>query len=260
MDAAARERPSLGSVCLTLGFGALLVVTAPLCVVLGLVLLALSWPFDRDRRALHAFVCHWCVAYLRLNPGWRVQVEGRERLPRGAAVLVANHQSLLDILAAMALFHPFKFVSKVSLFRLPLVGWMMTWIRHVPLDRGRPHSTVAMLQTCRDWLRRGVAVFFYPEGTYGDGERMLPFRSGPFLLAIEEQVPLVPILIEGTRSVVAGDGPWLKPRGVVRVTVLEPRLPPKDADAEALADEVRDMYERRLQAQRRIFGSSGRSR
>ncbi len=260
MASTPRGRPSLGSVCLTLGFAAVLLVTAPFCVVLGLCLLAVSWPFDRDRRALHAFVCHWCVAYLRLNPGWHVTVEGRERLPRGAAVLVANHESLMDIVAAMGLFHPFKFVSKVSLFRLPLVGWMMTWIRHVPLDRGRPHSTLAMLQTCRGWLRRGMAVFFFPEGTYGDGEHMLPFRSGPFLLAIEEQVPLVPVLIEGTRDVVVGDGPWLKPRAVLRVTVLEPRVPAKDADAEGLAAEVREMYERRAEAQRRIFGSSGRAR
>jgi 1-acyl-sn-glycerol-3-phosphate acyltransferase len=260
MASEAGGRPSLGSVCLTLGFLLVLLVTAPLCVVLGLTLLVVSLPFDRNRRLLHAFVCRWCVGYLRLNPGWRLTVEGRERLPKGAAVLVANHESMMDIIAAMGLFHPFKFVSKVSLFGVPLLGWMMTWIRHVPLDRGRPHSTLEMLQTCRDWLRRGVAVFFFPEGTYGDGERMLPFRSGAFLLAIEEQVPLVPILIEGTRGVMVGDGPWFTPRAQVRVTVLEPRVPPKDADAEALAAEVRDMYQRRADAQRRIFGSSGRAR
>jgi 1-acyl-sn-glycerol-3-phosphate acyltransferase len=258
--APAHVRPSPGSVALTLGFAAVLLLTAPLCVLLGLLLLAVSWPLDRDRRALHAFVCHWCVAYLRLNPGWHLEVEGRERLPKGAAVLVANHQSLLDIVAAMGLFHPFKFVSKVSLFRVPLLGWMMTFIRHVPLDRGRPHSTLVMLETCRGWLRRGTGVLFFPEGTYSDGQHMLPFRSGAFLLAIEEQVPLVPILIEGTRDVVVGDGPWLRPRAHMRVTVLEPRVPPKDADAEALAAEVRDMYERRAEAQRRIFGSTGRAR
>jgi 1-acyl-sn-glycerol-3-phosphate acyltransferase len=253
-------RPSPGSVALTFGYLAVLLVTAPLCVLLGLLLLAVSWPFDRDRRLLHAFVCRWCVGYLRLNPFWHLRVDGRERLPKGAAVLVANHESMADIVAAMGLFYPFKFVSKVSLFRVPFLGWMMTFIRHVPLDRGRPHSTLTMLETSRSWLRRGMGVFFFPEGTYGDGQRMLPFRSGAFLLAIEEQVPLVPILIEGTRALVDGDGPWLRPRAKVRVTVLEPRVPPRDADAEALAEEVRGMYERRAEAQRRIFGSTGRAR
>lgn len=233
---------------LTLLFATVVVLTAPICVLLGVGLWALSLPFDRNRRLLHAFVCHWCVGYLRLNPAWHLEVVGRERLPQGPAVLVANHESALDIVAAMALFHPYKFVSKVSLFEVPLLGWMMRLIRHVPLDRGRLHSTGAMLETCRAWLRKGVAVFFFPEGTYGDGQQLLPFRAGAFLLAIEERVPLVPLLIEGTRDVLEGDGPWLKVRGRMRVTVLEARVPPKEADAEALAAEVRAMYERLAQA------------
>ncbi len=251
--------PSWGRVALTFLFAAVVLVTAPLCVVLGGVLWTLSLPFDRDQRLLHAFVCRWCVAYLRLNPRWRLRVEGRERLPFGPAVLVANHESAVDIVAAMALFHPYKFVSKVSLFRVPLLGWMMRLIRHVPLHRGGPHSTLLMLEQCRFWLRRGMAVFLFPEGTYGDGTKLLPFRSGAFLLAIQEQVPLVPIFIEGTASLLEGDGPWLKTRADIRVTVLSSRVPPKDADAEALAEEVRDFYQRRQEAQRRIFGSSGRA-
>jgi 1-acyl-sn-glycerol-3-phosphate acyltransferase len=235
-------RPGLASVLVSLAFWAVFLVTAPFCVVLGLVLLLLTFPFDTNRQALHFLVCHWCFAYLRLNPLWKVRVEGRERLPRGAAVLVANHQSMVDIVAAMGLFCPFKFVSKVSLFRLPLVGWMMQFIRHIPLDRGRPHSTRAMLETARGWLRRGVAVFFFPEGTYGEGEKMLPFRSGAFLLCIEEQVPLVPIVIEGTRSLVVGDGPWLQPRAEVRVRVLEARRPGPQTDAHAFAQQVQALY------------------
>jgi 1-acyl-sn-glycerol-3-phosphate acyltransferase len=252
------SRPSVGRVALTLGFGAIVLVTAPVCVVLGVLLWAVCLPFDRNRRVLHAFVCYWCVGYLRLNPGWHLEVQGRERLPKGPAVLVCNHQSLLDIIAAMALFHPYKFVSKVSLFRVPLLGWMMRLIRHIPLDRGRPHSTVLMLENCRRWLRRGVSILFFPEGTYAEGEHLLPFRSGAFLLAIEEQVPLVPILIEGTRDALEGDGPWLKPKATLRVTVLESQVPSRDADAEVLAQQTRALYERRAQAHRRVFGSSGR--
>jgi 1-acyl-sn-glycerol-3-phosphate acyltransferase len=145
----------------------------------------------------------------------------------------------------MGLFHPYKFVSKVSLFRLPLVGWMMHLIRHIPLHRGRPRSTRAMLEMSRAWLRRGMAVFFFPEGTYSDGVQLLPFKSGAFLLAIEEQVPVVPILLQGTQQRVAGDGPWLAVRADVRLTVLPPRLPGRDADAQALADAVREELQRR---------------
>ncbi len=237
-------KPSLASVAVTLLLALVLLVTAPVCVVLGLLLLLLTFPFDTDRRLLHAFVCRWTFAYLRLNPAWRVQIHGRERLPKGPAVLVANHQSLADIVVAMGLFHPYKFVSKVELFRVPLLGWMMHLIRHIPLHRGRPRSTLAMLELSRAWLRRGMAVFFFPEGTYSEGEQLLAFKSGAFLLAIEEQVPVVPILLEGTHALVAGDGPWLAVRADVRLTVLPPRVPAPDADAQALADAVRAELQR----------------
>ena len=141
---------------LTLLFATVVVVTAPVCVLLGVTLWVLTLPFDRNRRLLHAFVCRWCVGYFRLNPAWHLEVVGRERLPEGPAVLVANHQSLADIVAVMGLFHPYKFVSKVSLFRLPLVGWMMSLIRHIPLQRGKLRSTATMLEMSRRWLRRGM--------------------------------------------------------------------------------------------------------
>jgi len=252
-------RPSPSSVAVTVVFALVFLLTAPVCVVLGSLLFVLTFPFDRDRRALHALVCHWTFGYLRLNPGWRVRVLGREQLPKGASVLVANHQSAADIVAVMGLFHPYKFVSKVSLFRLPLVGWMMQLIRHIPLQRGRLHSTALMLETSRQWLRRGMAVFFFPEGTYSEGQGLLPFRSGAFSLAIEEQVPVVPILLEGTDALLPGDGPWLAPRATIRVTVLAPRLPPKEADAQRYADALREEYQRLL-SQRTILGSVGRAR
>jgi 1-acyl-sn-glycerol-3-phosphate acyltransferase len=242
----AQGPPGLGSLVVTALFWGVFALTAPLCVVLGLALWAMSWPFDRDGHWLHAFVCRWTFTYLRLNPLWQVRVEGRERLPRGPAVLVANHQSMVDVVALMGLFHPYKFVSKVSLFRLPLVGWMMRLIRHVPLHRGRPHATREMLETCRAWLRRGTAVLFFPEGTYSTGPDMLPFRPGAFLLAIEEQVPLVPVLIEGSRQLVVGDGPWLAPRATLRLTVLEPLRPPYPAGAAAFAAHVQALYRARL--------------
>jgi 1-acyl-sn-glycerol-3-phosphate acyltransferase len=238
--------PGLGSVAVTALFWLVFALTAPVCVVLGVALFLLSWPFDREGHLLHAFVCRWTFSYLRLNPLWQVRVEGRELLPAGPAVLVANHQSMVDVVAVMGLFHPYKFVSKESLFGLPLVGWMMRLIRHVPLRRGRPHATREMLEACRAWLRRGTAVLFFPEGTYSSGPEMLPFRPGAFLLAMEEAVPLVPILLEGTRGLVVGDGPWMAPRAVLRVTVLPALRPPHPTSAGAFAAAVQALYRARL--------------
>ena len=141
---------------MTAAYALFFLLTAPVCTVLGTLLWLVSAPFDPNRALLHAFVCRWChVLYLRSWPGWRVSVEGRERLPPGPAVLVSNHQSAADIVAAMGLLHPFKFVSKASLFKLPMVGWMMSLMRYVPVERGHVHAMDRMLEDCRWWLSRG---------------------------------------------------------------------------------------------------------
>lgn len=228
----------------TLWFWLVFLVSAPVCTVLGVTLWLVTWPFDRNRALLHAFVCRWCHGlYLHLWPGWRVRVEGRELLPPGPAVLVANHQSAADILGAMGLFHPFKFVAKASLFRTPMVGWLMRLMEYVAVVRNHPRSLARMLDACRHWLRRGVPVLIYPEGTYAPTQQPLPFKRGAFQLAIEERVPLVPVVIEGTTQLLKGDGPWMGPRASVRVRVLPPV--PVEAlgdDPVLLAERVRARY------------------
>lgn len=232
-------------------FWLVFLVLGPLEFLAGVALLLVTLPFDPDRRALHALICHWTFLFLRIFPSWRIQVIGRELLPRGPAVLVANHQSMADVVAVMGLKHPFKFVSKASLFSLPLVGWMMRMAKYVSLERGRPRSTQRMMEACRGWLKRGVAVLLFPEGTYSTGGQMLPFKRGAFLLAIEEKVPLVPVALAGTTELVEGDGPWMSPRANVRITVLPP-IPPAELgeDADALAQRVRARLETALAAPR----------
>ncbi len=157
-----------------------------------------------------------------------------------------NHQSLADVAACMGLRRPFKFVSKSSLFSLPLVGWAMSMLRYVRLERGRPHSTRRMLEDCRGWLRRGMAVLMFPEGTYAPGAALLHFKPGAFLLARDEGVPVVPVLLSGTRALVVGDGPWMAPRVDIRIRVLDPVQLPPGADAVEAANEMRARFAHEL--------------
>jgi 1-acyl-sn-glycerol-3-phosphate acyltransferase len=219
-------------------------VTLPVGYVLALVLLAVTAPFDPQRHALHRFVCAWCHLYLRFWPGWRVRVEGVEKIPPGPCVLVANHQSMADILALMGLGVDFKFVAKASLFDVPLVGWMMRRLRYVGLERGRPGSHADMLVTCGELLAAGERVLIFPEGTYASGPERLPFKRGAFRLAQKAQVPLVPVVLEGTGALVFEDGPWFSPTGRVTVRVMDPLPPPEpDADDEPWVREVETRYE-----------------
>lgn len=227
----------------TAWFWLLFLTTAPVLFVLGLVLFLVAYPVDPDRRLLHGLVCRWCHwLWLHASPGWRTRVEGRELLPSGPCVLVANHQSAADILAAMGLFHPYKFVAKASLFPIPIVGWMMSLLGYVPVNRGSTNSMGRMLDQCRHWLRRGMPVLIFPEGTYSQ-EGLLRFKRGAFQLALEEHVPVVPVVIEGTPQLLEGDGIWMSPRASIRVRVLPP-LPPESfaPDAVTLAEQVRSLY------------------
>jgi 1-acyl-sn-glycerol-3-phosphate acyltransferase len=234
----------------TLWFWAVFGITLVPGFLVGVALWLVLLPFDPDRRVLHAYVCRWCFQYLRIWPGWSARVEGRELLPRGACVLVANHQSMADIFAAMGLFHPFKFVSKASLFRIPLLGWMMSLLRYVRVERGRLQSMRGMMDVCREWLNRDMPVLIFPEGTYAEGGRLLPFRRGAFRLALDARVPVVPVLLRGTTELVEGDGPWMNPHARVSIRVLPP-VRPEDfsGDDGALADRVRDLFLQALASQ-----------
>lgn len=219
-------------------------LTAPVGFVAGLLVALYSAATDPDRKLVHAFLCAWTPMYLRIWPGWKVEVEGREKIPDGACVLVANHQSMADIVACMFLRTQFKFVSKASLFTLPVVGWMMRFARYVSVVRGRPRSMGQMMADCRAWLGRGMPVLLFPEGTYAEGGELLPFKRGAFELAIQTKVPLVPVLLTGTTGLVAGDGPWLSPRCHIRVAVQDP-VPVAELgeDADALGRRVRERYQ-----------------
>src|SRR5882724_9659342 len=98
-------------------FWVFLVLSSVVLFPVAVLVWAVTAPFDRRLVGLHRFTCFWASLYTWLNPAWRVRVEGREKIRRGAAyVMVANHQSLLDILVLFRLFVHFKWVSKIENF------------------------------------------------------------------------------------------------------------------------------------------------
>jgi 1-acyl-sn-glycerol-3-phosphate acyltransferase len=231
----------------TLWLALLMLLTLPLAYALAVGLLVATARSDPGRRLAHRFVAGWCSQYLRCWPGWRLEVRPGPGLPAGPCVLVANHQSMADVLALMALPGHFKFVSKASLFELPAIGRMMRWLRYVPLERGRLRSAESMLAACASLLQAGERVLIFPEATYAEGGGRLPFRRGAFRLAQLEQVPVVLVTIQGTEALVAGDGPWFSPRGEVVVEVREVLPPPEpEEDLAPLIATIEARYRRWL--------------
>jgi 1-acyl-sn-glycerol-3-phosphate acyltransferase len=162
-----------------------------------------------------------------------VRVEGREKIRRDEAyVMVANHQSLLDVLVLFRLFVHFKWVSKIENFRIPMIGWNMRLNRYIELRRGERASVLQMLTRCRETLAAGSSVLIFPEGTRSPDGRLRAFKSGAFQLAKATGRPILPIVVSGTARALPKRGFVLQGRHRIRVCVLD-EIPPESFAAES---------------------------
>jgi 1-acyl-sn-glycerol-3-phosphate acyltransferase len=221
--------------------GASSIALFPVAVLIWLV----TAPFDRRLKLLHRFTCFWASLYTWLNPAWRVHIAGREKIdPAATYVMVANHQSLLDILVLFRLFAHFKWVSKIEIFRVPLIGWNMSMNRYVKLKRGDRSSVAQMMRACENALGQGSSIMMFPEGTRSHDGHLKSFKPGAFSLAQRMDVPLLPILIEGTGNALPKRGFVLQGRHEIRIRVLE-AIPPQSfagLSTEELTERVRDRF------------------
>ena len=196
-------------------------------LILWLPLMALLFvatvPFDRSRYVVGRFFRLIGVVVPSLNPLWHFRVSG-ERVtdPRRPYVVVANHESFVDILLLSWLPWEMKWLSKAEIFRLPVLGWEMRMAGDVPLQRGFGPSAVEAMNRCKHLLQvMKVSVMIFPEGTRSRAGNMLPFKDGAFRLAIEAGVPILPLAVSGTGTALKARD-WRMARSVAEVRVLPP--------------------------------------
>jgi 1-acyl-sn-glycerol-3-phosphate acyltransferase len=176
-------------------------LTSILFFFIALLLRLISYPFDRRLRLLHLFTCFWASCYTWTMPAWRIRIEGREHVRKNVAyVIISNHQSQLDILIAFRLFFHYKWVSKIEIFRVPLIGWNMALNRYIKLKRGDIESVAQMLRECKMHLDEGSSIFMFPEGTRSPDGKVKAFKLGAFQLARDKKAPILPIVISGTNK------------------------------------------------------------
>jgi len=218
-------------------------------VILYLVMLFLViilYPFDKKRKVAHAQCYWWSDILVSLNPAWKMNISGLENIDRKKAyVIVANHQSMVDILVLYKIKTQFKWVAKESLFKVPFVGWCMSLAKHIKLERGKFASIKKVYREAAGWLRGGISVLFFPEGTRSETDEMNEFQNGAFKLAIKEKKPVLPILIKGTRDAIPKHGRQFAAKVHCVLKVLPPvetaNLGP--GDFEKLRDTVRAQLE-----------------
>lgn len=223
-------------------FWLFMVVSSIILFPIALLLWATTVLFDRRLVLLHRFTCFWASLYTWLNPAWRVRIDGREKIASDTAyVMVANHQSLLDILVLFRLFTHYKWVSKIENFRIPCVGWNMSLNRYIKLRRGDRDSVEQMMVACEHALVEGSSILMFPEGTRSPDGRLKAFKHGAFTLAQRMQAPILPIIVEGTAEALPKRGFVLQGRHAIRIRVLDAIPYPRFAQlpVEALTEHVR---------------------
>jgi 1-acyl-sn-glycerol-3-phosphate acyltransferase len=132
--------------------------------------------------------------------GCRVRYEGHEDLDRyPPCVFVSNHQSNLDVWAlARILPVTTRIVAKQSLFRIPIFGSALRAAGFIPVDRADRNKAIRSLGAGIEWLRAGNPLLMFAEGTRSRDGRLLPFKKGPFHLAVQAGCPVVPIAVVGS--------------------------------------------------------------
>ncbi|HEY9678811.1 MAG TPA: lysophospholipid acyltransferase family protein [Drouetiella sp.] len=190
------------------------------------IICACTAPFDPLRKATHAFACWWGFHYFQINPFWKISYEGAENIKDGKTyVLIANHQSLADILIVYGLHKRFKWVSKESIMKVPFIGWNMKLNEDILLKRGDMKSIREMMDACKAWLNRGCSVALFPEGTRSENGEIQTFRDGAFRMAVDCDVDVIPIVIDGTFDLLPKGSRHLIFKKHIRVKVLPPVSP-----------------------------------
>lgn len=162
------------------------------------------------------------VVSTKLCPLWDLGVYGTlpEEPPR-RTVVICNHCSQADPFLISYLPWEMKWLSKASIMKTPIVGWLMQLAGDVPVVRGDKGSASSAMQRCREYLENDMPVMIFPEGTRSTTDELLPFKDGAFRLAIETGADVLPLALSGTRTALRKHD-WKLGRCRALVTVGEP--------------------------------------
>jgi len=184
--------------------------------------------------------------------GVRWKIIGDQQLnPPRNYIFMSNHVSNLDPPLLIPLLpHRVTIMVKKELFRIPVLGRAMRMADCVPIDRRNREAAISSVREAEEIIRRGHHMVLYPEGTRSRDGKLLPFKKGPFYMAMETGVPIVPITLLGTEKLLP-KGKFFVTPGEVTV-VFHPPIDPKNfGDRDELVQAVRDAIASALPPERR---------
>lgn len=190
-------------------------------IVLGTVVIILGF-FSRNGNLPHLVARIWAKSIILITR-IKVQVSGLENLDSlESCILMPNHQSNYDIPVLLGyLPTQFRWLAKAELFKIPIFGRGMRGCGYISIDRANRKSAFKSLSEAAQKIRNGVSVLIFPEGTRSwDGE-IQAFKKGGFVLSVDAGVPIIPIVIKGTRSVMPKGRLMIRTQSV-QMDILKP--------------------------------------
>jgi len=200
----------------------------PLVIVLTLLFSTLTVIFAtlvNPEWASRTFAARWARTCAFITPV-RVTVEGAENAkPDQSYIVVSNHQSQYDILLVYGwLKLDLKWVMKKELRKIPGIGLGCEKAGHIFVERQNPKKAAKAISEAMKRLGNGIGVLFFPEGTRSLDGRLLPFKKGAFRLALDQDIPILPVTLVGTRDILPAKSLSLFP-GKARM-VIHPVIEP----------------------------------
>jgi 1-acyl-sn-glycerol-3-phosphate acyltransferase len=208
---------------LTILYYLVCLVAATVLFVASFIALVVCYPFDKKRVVVHT-LSKWITDVIFGLPIFmKREVIGLENIdPRKAYVMVLNHNSMVDIISIYNLPLIFKWVSKKEVYRIPIVGQLLFAHGDIVINRASAKEAMQLVHTRGlEWLKKGASVSIFPEGTRSKDREIHNFKAGAFVLAKDAGVPILPIVLDGTNTMVRNG--WLMNwRNKITIRILPP--------------------------------------
>jgi 1-acyl-sn-glycerol-3-phosphate acyltransferase len=166
--------------------------------------------FVRSKDPVHKVAIMWAKMILFASP-LKVTVNGLSNVDLSKSyIYMCNHQSNYDIPVLMGCLPvQFRWLAKAELFKIPIFGRSMRSAGYISIDRFNRESAFESISEAAERIKGGVSVMIFPEGTRSIDGKIRPFKKGGFVLAVDAKVPIIPVVLHGTRSIM--------PKGRLRI-------------------------------------------
>ena len=193
----------------------------PVTTVLCIIAIIISF-FSHAGNSVHIIARIW-AKYILFVSGIGVTVEGLANIdPSQSYIYMSNHRSNFDIpLLLGCLPIQFRWLAKAELFKIPIFGRAMSGAGYVKIDRSNRKSAFKSIEHVAAKMKNGVSVMIFPEGTRSEDGDIKPFKKGGFVMAVDTGAPIVPVILRGTRSIMA-KGSWRINPGDVTLSIEKP--------------------------------------